>query len=220
MDDFVYRERENMYCRFCEKKTFGDNTVCDDCAKKRIKHNYMAHPRFYLVLLVVLVVAIVAIAIILLINLAKNRPEEKIKEELDSLLVANEYSSQDDLGALIANSLISDASYEIKSFNGDNVVVIVTAPNIYTLYKETIQEQGDTVPASMEEYEALVENVLTSVNQKLENQNYEYVVSEITITRADDAKIEISYELINALYGGLLSLQEELVNEYIGGDGQ
>lgn len=172
--------------------------------------------RMCTVSLVLLVLIFVAMAFFLFNHFIKTRVKDDIKSNLDALLVVREVETENDVGTQIANELLDDVFYEIKSIQGNTAVVSITAPNIHDLYIRVLQEQGDIVPSNVEEYENLMESTLQKLNAELEKQNYDKQISEITVHLIEDGSIEMSYELIDALYGGLLTLQKELVDGYIG----
>lgn len=172
--------------------------------------------RMCTVSLVLLVLIFVAMAFFLFNHFIKTRVKDDIKSNLDALLVVREVETENDVGTQIANELLDDVFYEIKSIQGNTAVVSITAPNIHDLYIRVLQEQGDIVPSNVEEYENLMESTLQKLNAELEKQNYDKQISEITVHLIEDGSIEMSYELIDALYGGLLTVQKELVDGYIG----
>lgn len=172
--------------------------------------------RMCTVSLVLLVLIFVAMTFFLFHHFIKTRVKDDIKSNLDALLVVREVETENDVGTQIANELLDDVFYEIMSIQGNTAVVSITAPNIHDLYIRVLQEQGDIVPSNVEEYENLMESTLQKLNEELEKQNYDKQISEITVHLIEDGSIEMSYELIDALYGGLLTLQKELVDGYIG----
>ena len=208
-----------MYCRYCGKDTHSNATVCDVCLKKQKKNGRIKNKRTQIILASVLLLVLIVVSIIFICQV-QNRASNLVANGLDSLIIAREPSSTDDIGTKIANELIEGVSYEIQSIREDEAVIVVTAPNIRALYKQILKEQGDTVPSTAEEYQNLMNEILSQVDEEMRNGNYDYLITEITVYLDDDGEIEMSYELLDAFYGGLLTLQEELVGEYIGGDGQ
>lgn len=209
-----------MYCRYCGRQTKSDATVCDACLKKQNKNGRIKNKRTPIILASVLLLVLIVVAFIIFICQAKNRASNLFANGLDSLIITRETSGTDDIGTKIANELIEGISYEIQSIREDEAVIVVTAPNIRALYKQILKEQGDTVPSTAEEYQNLMDEILSRVDEEMRKGSYDYLITEITVCLNDDGEIEMSYELLDAFYGGLLTLQEELVSEYIGGDGQ
>ena len=82
---------------------------------------------------------------------------------------------------------------------------------------DEVQDKKDVVPQTASEYEQLVSSLLDSVYARLRDGDYEMKTTEVVVQLGDGYEIEISFELVDAMYGGLLSLQDELVNSYVGG---
>lgn len=201
-----------MNYRNYKKPMQGESVESNNRANILSKSNYK---RIWIVPLAFLLLIFVTMAFFLFNHFSKIRVKDDIKSNLDALLVVREVEDND-VGTLIANELLDDVYYEIKSIQGNTVVVSITAPNIHDLYIRILQEQGDIVPSNVEEYENLMESTLQKLNAELEKQNYDKQIAEITVHLIEDGSIEMSYELIDALYGGLLTLQKELVDGYIG----
>lgn len=209
-----------MYCRYCGKETHGDATVCKACMNKAKNTDVRKGKRKHIILISALLLILVFVGLYVLFNTLVNREEKAVAAELDTLLIVRETTSEDDLGTEIGNELLGNVSYEIQSIQGNMANIIVHAPNINSLYKQALDEIGSAVPKSEEEYASLLNEVLSKVNEWLTQGRFDYLTTEIAINIQENGSIEVSYELIDALYGGLLTLQEELVAEYIGGDGQ
>lgn len=171
--------------------------------------------RQWIVPLGLLLLIFATTAFFLFNHFMKNRVKDDIKRNLDALLAVREVEAENDAGTQIANELLGNVFYEIKSIQGNTAVVRITAPNIHDLYIRVLQEQGDVVPSNVEEYKSLMEAALKKLKSELEKQSYDNLISEVTIQRSKEGRIEISYELIDALYGGLLTLQREFVDGYI-----
>ena len=205
-----------MICRFCGKNTQSDKTICDVCLKKQ-KKNGRTNKLTRIILVSTFLLLLGVVVIIIFICQTQNRASDLFTNGLDYLLITREASAEDDMGTKIANELIDSVSYEILSVREDEAEIVVIAPDIRALYKRILKEQGDTVPSTVEEYQNLMNEILSKVNEEMGRGNYDYLITEITVCLNDDGEIEKTYELLDAFYGGLLTLQAELVNEYIGG---
>lgn len=196
-----------------KKPMQGESVDSNNCANILSKSNCK---RMWIVPLTLLLLISATMAFFLFNHFIKTRVKDDIKSNLDALLVVREVEVENDVGTQIANELLDDVIYEIKSIQGNTAVVSITAPNIHDLYIRVLQEQGDIVPSNLEEYKCLMEASLKKLKSELEKQNYTNLISKITVRISEEGSIEMSHELIDALYGGLLSLQRELVDGYIG----
>lgn len=209
-----------MYCRYCGKETGDKETICSTCARelgKKKKTNKKSNKKNTAIIIACVSLVLIGVIFLLVRNLQS--PEDAVSENLDSIVnQQQEPINSDSLGSKIAEEIISNTSYQVLSANKDTAIVLVTAPDVYSLYMTAISDSKDTVPTSKEEYDSLINATLEYVNRKLCDNDYELKEYEVTIQLADDYQIEMNYELANALYGGLLQLQSELSEQYIGGD--
>lgn len=168
-----------------------------------------------LLLILVAAALLIIAAVLLALFMPRDTSKDKVEENLESLLSQEfEPLESDTVGNVIAETVFSHASFKVNSVQDDTAVITVTAPNLYFLYMQAIAPYKDVVPEDEDEYHALVDSTLATVLSELENRNYEMITRQVTVNLNDDQEIEVSYELVDALYGGLLSLQEALVESY------
>lgn len=210
-----------MYCRYCGKKTEGNNTVCSTCSKKQDEGEKAKGKVKKIALWVVVVLFLLsAISVIAFFAFRKSH-EEKVTGNLHLLLEEEKGQLEpESVGSKIAEFVYGKVSFEVISASRKQATVIVSSPDIYTVYMATLQSKKSVVPESKEEYAELVNSLLETVYNELNNGNYNLKNYEITIELRNEHDIILSYELIDALYGGLLRLQGELINEYTGGSSQ
>lgn len=207
-----------MYCRYCGKKIEGYNTVCSVCSEKQSKGEKTKNRKRNILIWLVSAIILLAAIIVLVSLVFQKSPEEKVSTNLNTILAEEkELLEPEAVGTKIAELIFDNFSFEVVSANHKEATIIVSSPNIYSLYMSAIQEKNDLVPNNQEDYTELVNSLLDSVYEELSKGNYDVKVSEVTVQLNDDYNIELSYELIDAIYGGLLSLQKDLVNAYAGG---
>lgn len=217
-----------MYCRKCGKELNENSLFCSGCGTpiKAVEqkqssqqgNNLPKGRRWKKMIVPAVLVLIIVSAIVLICFLFQKSPEEKVSTNLNTILAEEkELLEPEAVGTKIAERIFDNFSFEVVSANHKEATIVVSSPNIYSLYMSAIQEKNDLVPKNQEEYTELVNSLLDSVYEELSKGNYDVKVSEVTVQLNDDYNIELSYELIDAIYGGLLSLQKDLVNAYAGG---
>lgn len=217
-----------MYCRKCGKELNENSLFCSDCGtpikvveqkqSSQQGNNLPKGRRWKKMIVPAVLVLFIVSAIILICFLFQKSPEEKVSTNLNTILAEEkELLEPEAVGTKIAELIFDNFSFEVVSANHKEATIIVSSPNIYSLYMSAIQEKNDLVPNNQEDYTELVNSLLDSVYEELSKGNYDVMVSEVTVQLNDDYNIELSYELIDAIYGGLLSLQKDLVNAYAGG---
>lgn len=147
--------------------------------------------------------------------------EEHVTANLHTLLEKEKDRLEpESVGSKIAEFVYGKVSFEVISASRKQATVVVSSPDIYTVYMAALQSKKSAVPESQGEYAELVNSLLETVYNELNNGNYKLKNSEVTIQLRNEYEIILSYELIDALYGGLLNLQGELINEYTGGSSE
>lgn len=205
-----------MDCKKRSKTNKKEGSPRYSCSEKTTRPQKNKH--ISIVLIAVFLFALISIGVLFFAQQNQNNTEKSIIKSLDALIVTQKHNRPDDIGSQIANDVLSNTSYKITSVQAETATVSITAPDIYTLYKQALADIGNCVPASIEEYESLTKRVLTTVQNDLKNQNYTLTTTDILVQYDNNGNIEITRELIDACYGGVLTLQEDLVNEYIGGE--
>lgn len=188
-----------------------------------MKNQKISKNRIIVLVVVIILLSVTSVGLFAIFHLCNIKEKQEntakaIENNLDMLLQVKEQNASNNIGIDIANEMICDISYEIIDIKDNLAVISVSSPNIYALYKKVILEQGDAVPSNSEEYNELLNTLLCKIKEDLTNSNYERTFSTISVIIDDDGNAEISHELLDAMYGGLLTLQEELTNAYMGGN--
>lgn len=146
----------------------------------------------------------------------KNNSVEEIEKELDSILNSSEAAEETKNTEFpIAELIYQDMSYRIVEVDDSFCKISVKAPNIHKLFLDIFDSTIYDVPSDMDEYENAVNQLLNKIYIEMSAGNYEYVTNIVEVPFNEDGEIEITYELADALYGGLLSLQQEVFNNYV-----
>lgn len=199
----------------------SNNSVCSSCSKKQNKGRLPPKKARKRILWVVVTLCLLsAIAITAFFAFRKSH-EEHVTANLHTLLEKEKDRLEpESVGSKIAEFVYGKVSFEVISASRKQATVVVSSPDIYTVYMAALQSKKSAVPESQGEYAELVNSLLETVYNELNNGNYKLKNSEVTIQLRNEYEIILSYELIDALYGGLLNLQGELINEYTGGSSE
>lgn len=141
-------------------------------------------------------------------DIAKNI-EKQLKETLNSI------NNDNDNEVTIAERIYQEMSFEIIDYQESYCILSVTAPDLYSIFYSVFDSDAYKIPYDTEEYENLINKLLKEIENKLIEGDYSYITNVVEVSVNSEGEIEITYELIDALYGGLLTLQQELVNNYI-----
>ena len=168
---------------------------------------------------------VIGIAVIVFIFWGKSQKEASIQTQIDDLLiitrdmnyVVEEEKTSADVGTEILTLILEHVTYDVKKMKSNNCEIEVMAPDIYSLYTKLMEQSPVTIPNNYEEYENLVNQRLQQVYSELKQGNYE-MRSKVVEVPVKDGKIETTNEFADAIYGGLVTLQEEIIEKYIGGN--
>lgn len=151
----------------------------------------------------------------------KNR-EENVKIQMGKFLTVSphvypegtETSEDTDVGSDILKTILENVEYEIKKVNSDSCTLEIISPDIYKLYLDIMKKNTIEMFNSHEEYQTAVKTRMEQLAREIENGNYEFRNSTVQVT-IKDGVIETTNEFADAIYGGLITLQEELIEKYI-----
>lgn len=208
-----------MYCRYCGKKTNSDKTVCAACAKKQHSGSAKVGKQQKRIFLVVAVLLLGMVVLTVSFILVWQSPKEKVENGMNELLSQeSKQLNSDSIGTRIAKAIYQNVSFNVISVNRETATIEICSPDIYSVYMSVVQNEHDIIPESKEEYDELVSSLLETIYAEISSGNYKERTAEVIVQLCDEYEIQVSYELVDAIYGGLLSLQEELITEYTGGD--
>lgn len=166
-------------------------------------------------LIIIIIAAAAAAVIIAAVLLTRKSPAQQAEESLKSQLAANgETLDTEDTGTRIAELIYRNAKWEVKSAKNGTAVISVSAPDFYALFKSLA---NDTAPADADEYDAFISDLESSLEKALSRGNYSRMEKEVSVPIASDGSVTMTFDLADALYGGLLSLSNELETDYMGG---
>lgn len=170
------------------------------------------------------IIAVVLIAILLAVVCIvaftnSNVSKKEVNTQIETILNSN--APQEDsteTGTLIAETIYKNMSYEVTTIKDGKCTISVTAPDMNTLFFDVFKPDNYDKATSMEQYNANVDDVLEQISTKLSNGDFKNVTKEIELPLNDNGEIEITYEFVDAIYGGLLTVQEELLTNYMEGE--
>lgn len=160
--------------------------------------------------LTIITLIIIGIVAILQSNTSKDEMEIQIETLLNNDISQNENTEE----LPIAEIIYQNMSYEVTKVKDGTCTISVTAPNMNILFFEVFDPNSYGKATSMEEYNSNVNSVLEQISTKLSKGEFEYITNTVEVPLNEEGQIEITYELVDALYGGLLSVQEIVLNNY------
>lgn len=171
-------------------------------------------------LIIVCVLIATAIAVVCIVAITNSHVSKKdINTQIETILNSNTPEKNTaDAGTLIAEIIYQNMSYEVLSVMDGKCIVSVTAPDMNALFFDVFNPDDYGTATSMEEYNANVDYVLEQISTKLSNGDFKNITKEVELPLNDNGEIEVTYEFVNAIYGGLLTVQEELLNNYMEDD--
>lgn len=142
-----------------------------------------------------------------------NSPVEySIQEQLPQAPVptpARDVSGNKALGQNVAEMIYQRASYQVTWSDGATCTVLVTAPDMKTLFEETptvaVDATQDPDAADREE-----QIFLATLADRLERGDYPILQTQLTMEMEYGEPV-LTYEFVDAMYGGMLTVWEELV---------
>ena len=113
--------------------------------------------------------------------------------------------------ARVENEIIENVSYKIVRSTKDEITLRITAPDMREITKDydidnSLIEAGDP--------EALNDALMNYLLDSLDDRNCPTVENEVTVAYNEDG-IEETYEFVDAMYGGLLSLYDENLERFL-----
>ncbi len=138
--------------------------------------------------------------------------EQKLEEQLQDILDSAE---TDEDGTQVAEQIYSKTSFNIHDVTDSDCMITVTAPNIRELFFSIFNYADYSQATNFTEYEDTINKILGQLEKKLIEDKCQYITTDTKVPLDENGDLEITYELADALYGGLLTLQQELINNYI-----
>ena len=145
------------------------------------------------------------------------------KTYIDALLTAGapvvEGTGRAALGVQVAELIFQNMQYEITNMTDTECTAVVTAPDMKVLFYKVSPPEQDTPAASLDEHESTVVQTLNMLAEKLQNGEFEKITTTVTLPLDENGNPQPTYELTDAMYGGLLTLTAELTKAAIQSEG-
>ena len=121
-------------------------------------------------------------------------------------------------GDAVAELIYTQATYSVLSADGSSCTLSVSAPDVAAIYYSALDETNaaGTVVGDPESGAALQDAVLASMRSALESGGFTMRTCEVVVP-IENGQAVLTYELADALYGGLLTLCDELTAQYVNG---
>lgn len=176
-----------------------------------------------MIIIIASCVIVTCVVIVCVSVFAINRKrEQSVQTQMEGFLTVTsdiyledeEKKESDDVGTQILKSIIKNVDYEIKKTSSDGCILKITSPDVYKMYYKIMKENPIEAFSSYGEYKNAVEDRFEQIFKGLESGNYEYRTTTVEVA-IKDGTIETTNEFADAIYGGLITLQEEMIEKYI-----
>lgn len=101
--------------------------------------------------------------------------------------------------------ILQNMSYEILKDDDTSATYKVVAPDMNEIMSVYIEQEDEEIEMTVEEVEAEKLEIYKNINSTLESGEFETVTNTVKVTVTDGVP-ELSFELVDAFYGGLASL--------------
>jgi len=223
--------KKTQYCYKCGAEIDQADKFCIRCGvklyrldKKQIcrvnnqseKRNNLTHKtKFWpLILLIVLFFVLFTVCVFLFI-IHKDTEEDRVEKQITQQLSNPGLDQARDEDIPIAERIYRDMTYEILSVHDSYCEISVTAPDIASIFSAlVVRDVGDN-SSDPDRYQNTINDLLDQLEMALTSKSYDTITTIVEVPIDSSGEIEITSELIDAFYGGLLTLQEQVLNEYI-----
>ncbi len=174
----------------------------------------------YLFVIVAIVIAgaIIAGGIIMINDSQNKKAIQAVENQMHELLAQSDKiaaSAPDDNANQIGEFIYSNMTYQVTEVKDSSCIIRVNAPNLYDVFY-TLYDADKYAPTSdIETYNSIVEEILEQIHTALNDGKYTMRSADVEVPLEEDGTIEMTRELVDAMYGGLLTLQEEITKKYI-----
>ena len=175
-------------------------------------------------LLIIAVIVVVGIVIAGVIIATNNNQDKKtikaVENQLQTLLEQSDEvaaSAPDDNANNIGEFVYSKMTYEVLEATESSCKIRVNAPSLYKVFHKIYDPDNIDTATDIEGYNAVVEKILEQIYQSLTDGEYEMVSADVVVPLDSEGKIKMTRELVDAMYGGFLTFQDELAEQYIQG---
>lgn len=117
-------------------------------------------------------------------------------------------------GASIDGLILQNMTYKVVSVSKENCVIEVSAPDMKKIFTDAMEIEMPDVESDAE-FEYAKSSLMDYITMRLQSGNYDVLESTVTVPM-NDKEPEMTFELTDAMYGGFLSMFEELITAEIG----
>lgn len=176
-------------------------------------------PTFLIVLVAIVIVGAVIAGGIIMINEDQNKEAiQAVENQMREFLTRSDEiaaSAPDDNANQIGEFIYSNMTYQVTDVKDSSCTIKVNAPNLYEVFY-TLYDADKYAPTSdIETYNSIVEEILTQIYTTLNDGKYNMRSVDVEVPLGENGNMEMTPELVDAMYGGLLTLQEEITKKYI-----
>lgn len=175
------------------------------------------HLSYLIVVLTIVVICSVLAAIIILSQAQKKKDMQVVEHQLHSFFEQADKiaaSAPDDSANNIGEFVYSRMTCEVISVTKDSCTLQVSAPSLYQVFHEIYDPNIYGVATDAESYNVIIEEILGDIFSTLTSGEYEMVTADVVVLLDSDGNIQMTRELIDAMYGGLLTLQDEIAKQF------
>ena len=117
------------------------------------------------------------------------------------------------MGSIISNEMLQKAEYKVLFLTEESCTLEVTAPDFHSIVFSLLAKYESDNP---DEYEKLTINFMNDILDTMQHGSYSTRVVQITLPVVDGKPV-ITDEFVDAIYGGLLTVKDEIIEKYIEG---
>ena len=178
-------------------------------------------PNYLIAIAAIIVVGIVVAGVIIVINENQSKKAiEAAENQMQTILAQSDEIAAavpDDKANNIGEFVYSKMTYKVIEATKDSCTLRVSAPSLYQVFHNIYDPNKYETATDIESHTAIVEKIQEEILLVLTSGEYEIVTSDVVVPLSGDGKIQMTRELVDAMYGGLLTLQEEITIQYIEG---
>lgn len=169
--------------------------------------------------LLVMVLFLIVIIIVVSREYRKQKVNQNVVTSLTNMVTVPETADSQTPAYALSDSILGMARYTILEIQDGQATVSVTSPDLASLFARYGGTTGGTW-SSPEEFDASVNAFLANIEAELQSADCPMMTTEVVVLLTQDGNVISNYELADALYGGALTLREQLTEAYEGGNGE
>lgn len=165
------------------------------------------------------IIAFFIIFVLLLFSGCQKSYEQKVNEAFDNLLTDRYNYEQQDItkeGVQIAELIFEKTTYTIEDVSENQCIVNIVAPNVSEIFWDCFNAENYT-DLKKEDYQTAEDELMSMIKDVLKKNEYSFKETRLEVPLVN-GEPQVTYELADALYGGLYSLVDELAEYYSQGE--